>query len=1030
MKKIFDRKLIIILLINSFINSFSQTIPNVKSPQTYQIEKFGNIPINKNTGGNAYTVNLYNYSGIYMNENFSINLQYYGTGFVPAKRSNYVGMDWSLDFGGAISREVRGIPDDYCPESTSSDKLYGYLEGVRNCNKTNSQIYGNNYNAGNNGNVKVGINCNGRNFELEPDVFNFNFMDKHGYFYIGNDGVPVIVSDEKALKIDITNLSSKQPLNQFDNGSRCLTKNSSIVITDGQGIKYSFGGIYANLEVSYPMSTDQSIDNKFTITAWNLFKIEYPNTNVVDIVYKSESIDLYDKNFCYDRDLISNIKEPFSRILDYNYVRKQHIRSTNMNYNTSTSWLDYVGGTVHWGNSSSFADSGIESSFNITKKSLPEEIKLNNTPIAFFNYEVFNKYYNGTIPSYKLVSIFLKNQLGNNYKNVALTYYRNKDYFFLDKLKLFLKSKLNPVYEMEYNFDYYGKSTLPDEYTIGIDFWGFWNGKVNNKLVPNFNLNKNNGDYSFSESIRDPDANYANTGLLKSITYPTKGRSEFIYEGHDYSQKVDRPFSNQFKNTIVNSTGIVGGGRIKKIINYSEGNLIADTKEYKYLKNYNPNISNTISSGILSNYYRNLIYFSAKNSIQSLESVDVYSNNIIETAMNSSPVLYSEVTEIQSNGSYIKYYFTGHDSHPDNSDFNKIDQNIVNSNLKYTLGPQNIENINLPYNSFSYKRGKLSKQEFYNDSFVKIRESITEFSDIADVLKPTNYVTHATDRGSFNYYIKQFGGTFVPKKIIEKEYFNGQELTSLNEFTFSQTKPQVLTNIKSINSDGSEINKTLNYSSSADMITANMVEIPVLTEVNKQGVPISKNKTNFSKNWNGHQLLLPSSQQSVQVSKINTPNEVFENDITYDSYDEKGNLLQYTSKDGIPVTILYGYERTLPIAKIEGVAYITLMNDLGISNSTSSYTTLDICQKSNSDLNGSSEQLLIESLDTFRKNSVLSNYSITTYTYDPLVGVTSITPPSGIREVYLYDTANRLKEIREDNATGKILKEFKYNYKP
>ena len=64
------------------------------------------------------------------------------------------------------------------------------------------------------------------------------------------------------------------------------------------------------------------------------------------------------------------------------------------------------------------------------------------------------------------------------------------------------------------------------------------------------------------------------------------------------------------------------------------------------------------------------------------------------------------------------------------------------------------------------------------------------------------------------------------------------------------------------------------------------------------------------------------------------------------------------------------------------------------------------------------------------KNSVLSNYSITTYTYDPLVGVTSITPPSGIREVYLYDTANRLKEIREDNATGKILKEFKYNYKP
>jgi hypothetical protein len=54
---------------------------------------------------------------------------------------------------------------------------------------------------------------------------------------------------------------------------------------------------------------------------------------------------------------------------------------------------------------------------------------------------------------------------------------------------------------------------------------------------------------------------------------------------------------------------------------------------------------------------------------------------------------------------------------------------------------------------------------------------------------------------------------------------------------------------------------------------------------------------------------------------------------------------------------------------------------------------------------------------------------VTTYTYDPLIGVRSITPPSGIREVYIYDTANRLKEIRENDATGKLLKEFKYNYK-
>ena len=70
-------------------------------------------------------------------------------------------------------------------------------------------------------------------------------------------------------------------------------------------------------------------------------------------------------------------------------------------------------------------------------------------------------------------------------------------------------------------------------------------------------------------------------------------------------------------------------------------------------------------------------------------------------------------------------------------------------------------------------------------------------------------------------------------------------------------------------------------------------------------------------------------------------------------------------------------------------------------------------------------------LDNFHQLGLV----VTTYTYDPLIGVTTITPPSGIREQYLYDTANRLKEIqvRERDNTGnyvvKTIKELKYNYK-
>ncbi|MDO3427368.1 RHS repeat domain-containing protein, partial [Chryseobacterium sp. APV1] len=61
---------------------------------------------------------------------------------------------------------------------------------------------------------------------------------------------------------------------------------------------------------------------------------------------------------------------------------------------------------------------------------------------------------------------------------------------------------------------------------------------------------------------------------------------------------------------------------------------------------------------------------------------------------------------------------------------------------------------------------------------------------------------------------------------------------------------------------------------------------------------------------------------------------------------------------------------------------------------------------------------------------------ISTYTYDPLIGVTSITPPSGVRQTYTYDPANRLKEtgVRGKNSAGsyinKKVSENKYNYKP
>jgi hypothetical protein len=993
-------------------------IPVIKSPQAYAIEKFGNIPVSLNAGSVSYDVNLFSYEDIYNGNSYNIGLKYYGTGFVPAKKSNYVGLDWSLDIGGSISREVRGLPDDFFSDWPEKPGLYGYLEGVKTSNKTNNDIYNQNYNQLPAGNGGIGIKTGTYSFELEPDKFSFNFMGNSGYFFIGNDMKPIIVSDNKNLKIDVSGISSKQPLNPIQtNGAQCKTNPTSIIITDEKGIKYYFGGNYENLEISYNLLPKNISENPFVITSWNLFKIEYPNSNILEIKYRTFTPSLTDRNFCrFNSGNILNLQEPFLLMFDHNIIFKQEISTTNSNYNTSSGNLIYDG-TIYWGNTSSYSD-GSTTTFSATKKSFPSSVMLNGKNLVTFDFERFNNSAANNIPSLKLKNITFYDITGNNIvKDINLNYYRYKDYFFLDKVKMFRMQPLSTDYLQEYSFDYYSKNALPDENTGLIDYWGYFNNRPRMNMVPNFTINKNTGDYTITDNTREADPSLCSIGLLKSIIYPTKGRSEFIYEPHQYSEKIDRNSSSQFKNILIQSSGIVSGGRINKIINYSNDGTLIGNKEYRYISNYSPNTSNIKSSGILSNYYRNAIYTRAQTSFSTYENLNAYSDNVIESAMNSFPVQYSEVTEIENNKGYTKYYFTDYKMYPDTPDFKSVDNNLSDVNTNYF--PANMGNVNLPYRSNNYKRGKLYKQEIYDQNFTKLKSSVTDFIDISEVL-PNNFATYVADRLRTKYFFKLFGGSFSPSQSINDEVFANNTISAKSEYTYQSANGLNLSKVRNTNSDG--IITETNYQYAHDkgnqkLINANIVDTPLeISVVEKQNINdggklISKTETKYENLYPSE--IFPSSLVSYDIQ-----NNTASTQVTYDMY-LNGNLQQYTTKEGVPVTLVWGYNDTKVIAKIEGIdwahAYSTVM--------------VTATAKSDLDVDAASEQTLITALDNLRKNSTFSNTQITTYTYNPQVGITSITPPSGIREVYIYDTANRLKEIRQDNATGKLIKEFRYNYK-
>ncbi len=63
----------------------------------------------------------------------------------------------------------------------------------------------------------------------------------------------------------------------------------------------------------------------------------------------------------------------------------------------------------------------------------------------------------------------------------------------------------------------------------------------------------------------------------------------------------------------------------------------------------------------------------------------------------------------------------------------------------------------------------------------------------------------------------------------------------------------------------------------------------------------------------------------------------------------------------------------------------------------------------------------------FFKNNLVLRSTVSTYTYDPLISVTSTTDAKGYPVYYEYDGFNRFK--RGIDANGYALSENEYNYK-
>lgn len=505
---------------------------------------------------------------------------------------------------------------------------------------------------------------------------------------------------------------------------------------------------------------------------------------------------------------------------------------------------------------------------------------------------------------------------------------------------------------------------------------------------------------------------------LKRIIYPTGGVTEFEYEAHNY---YIPPSLEYVDDTNVLYHG--GGQRIKKITSWSDSESIPVITEYKY--GYNEDGIGQSNMNLNKNYFiknaMNLFYISdSKGNINKQ-----YYGYQLSRTLSTEP-LYPEASAFKVWYPYVtKYERLGNSSNFETKTnlfftHDEIEYQVVQGFEYISLWPYHInEEHNYSFLPTCLSRGfkpylsrkmvydknntlKLTESYVYSglDSYTGYEQKVRQmlFGDYSLVGKSLLY--------DHTYVVYKIGNYNYPLSKIITHYLNSKPLTTTQYYYYNNYCQ--LEKVEQIDPENKIITKyfkyPLNYQSDIykKMVERNII-LPVIEEYETiEGKEISRIKNNYASINN---LILPSSKEISSHGESS-----LEKIISYDLYDKKGNILQYTTQDGTVNSVIWSYNYRYPIAKISNATYSEITSKLGIST--------DVLAQTNSP-----DMLKIDNL-----RNILNKAQITTYTYKIGIGMTSQKDPKGYSIYYEYYNDGHLKEIYHiKNNKKQILKFYGYS---
>jgi len=625
------------------------------------------------------------------------------------------------------------------------------------------------------------------------------------------------------------------------------------------------------------------------------------------------------------------------------------------------------------------------------------------------------------------------------------------------------------IADKSYQFLYHG-NTLPDKNSNDFDYWGFYNGMSNTSdLNDPFRLFENSsaipswvnglvGQIS-GKANRSAHPDHSKAGILEKIIYPTGGSTEIVYELNEFDNFFFPNHDNKlnFNGTIyltdyTQSTSKGYGLRVKELIDKVD-NEIAKRTRYtytggKHIAPYIPYYQEPFRDIKLSvgvdgggKYAYKTV---SSGSCVTANFSNIYQSNLLG---NGEGVGYDQVTietidpiNSSNNGKTINFFTNVPDANARTkfglggtvpSSYNDLfgqairntdeDNGLLTTKVVLDSSNDTIQKTEFEYNSIvpeiNYTLGSESSYNFN----VKV-VSIGKWAN-AELGSGTSPIYREFDRYLFFYYpLKQTKTLTKSKKVtnyfaegtveISENYFYDDAYRKVREYSY---------NSKEGYTERVEVQTSYFNSTTFSAPYGNMFLPSIVTDYRGTDEIGYKQYLYSYPNPGGNYIQL--NEVISCKDNPNTTNLTIADcsHLEYTEYDDKGNLIEFRANDGAYTTIIWGYDQRFPIAKIENASYLSVQTALG-SNS-SSIATLQAL--SDADDSISDEDVLRSALNNLR--DYLPSAMITTYTHDPLIGVTSVTDPRGYTTYYEYDAFNRLEYVRD--ADNNLLTENKYHYK-